>query len=86
MFQKDDLVAGINNLGHLIGHIAAVSDEQYCFGRKKNLPKKPIYLHMKGLACQQLLAVDKGFVSPVISWIYSVLFEQKGEEREGNNY
>lgn len=85
MFQKGDLVAGVNNLGHLIGHIAAVSDEQYCFGRKKKLPT-PVYLHMKGLACQQLQAVDKGFVSPVISWISSVLFEQKGEEREGNYY
>lgn len=43
----------------------------------------PVYLHMKCLACQQLQAVDKGFVSLVISWIYSMFFfEQKREGKE----
>lgn len=42
-----------------------------------------IYLHMKGLACQQLQAVDKGFASLIISWISSMVLSKKkkgGEE------
>jgi len=41
----------------------------------------PIYLHIKGLACQQLESVDKGFASRVISWTCSVvLSSRRGEE------
>lgn len=66
-------------MGHLTGYIVAVSVEQYCFGRKK-MPA-PIYLHIKGLACQQLESVDKGFASRVISWTCSVvLLSRRGKE------
>lgn len=47
---------------------------------RKKMPS-PIYLHIKGLTCQHLQSVDKGFVSPVISWISSVVLLKKNRRR-----
>jgi len=71
-------------LTHRTGCIIAVYLLSNAALTRKKMPGS-VYLHIKGLACQQLQIVDKGFLSPVISWFCSmVLLSRKWERREGN--